>query len=79
MHSYFLHVQHTVPKSRAKLFKTENYQDPNISGLIEASVELWRIVQEQARVVQDYYLEYVPVTKRKRLVGCLQDKTRKEK
>ena len=62
---YFAHLRYEVPKARAKLYKFEDYFDPQISYLVGAASDLIQLVKTHKAVVQSYYTEYLQGAHRK--------------
>ena len=73
---YFAHLNikaTDIPKTRLKLYKPDDYVDPQISQLIGVHMELTELVRRSTPMIQTYFKEYVQTAHRLALAGLTED------
>lgn len=62
-----------IPKTRLKLYKPEDYVDPQISRLIGIHMELTELVRHSTPMIQEYFKEYLQTAHHLALAGLTAD------
>jgi hypothetical protein len=62
-----------IPKARSKLYKVDDFSDPQISQLVGIHMQLAELVRRHANMIQAYYKEYVQTAHRHALMELTKD------
>ena len=62
-----------IPKARSKLYKVDDFSDPQISQLVGIHMQLAELARRHADMIQAYYKEYVQTAHRHALMELTKD------